>query len=48
MGYVRSRYDKCVMTLPSSDPDSPVNDGVVLIEGKLEMTTIGLAWIVFL
>ena len=32
MGYVRSKYDKCIMALPSTDPDSHINDGVVLLE----------------
>eukprot|EP00973_Karenia_brevis_P013689 1856686-Karenia_brevis.AAC.1 len=31
MGYVRNPYDKCIMTLPSSN-SSEINDGVVLIE----------------
>ena len=31
MGYVRNMYDKCIMTLPSSN-ESVFNDGFVLIE----------------
>ena len=32
MGYRRNPYDKCVMSLPSTDPKTTVSDGYVLIE----------------
>ena len=32
LGYQRNPYDKCLMTLPPSDPTQVVNSGVLLIE----------------
>ena len=32
LGYQRNAYDKCLMTLPPSDPTAVVNSGMSLIE----------------
>ena len=32
LGYVRNPYEKCIMTLPSTDPKEVLNQGSILIE----------------